>query len=89
MVINNFDFFRTGLGPAEAHLKLFVDSNAVLTSTTSRQRFQHVAGWHFKIVQFTCSLELPNFSQGNALEIDKAPNSATASQLLGILTLER
>jgi len=31
MVINNFDIFRTSLGPAEANPELPVDSNAVLT----------------------------------------------------------
>jgi hypothetical protein len=68
---------------------LFVDSNAVLISTITGQRLQHIAGRDFKIIRLTCRLELPNLPQGNALEIDKAPDVATACQLLGILTLER
>jgi hypothetical protein len=89
MVINNFDFFRAGLGPAEANPELPVDSNAVLTLAVTMQRLQHIAGRNFKIFQLACSLELPDFPQGNALEIDKAPDAATACQLLGVLTLER
>jgi len=89
MVINNFDIFRTSLGPTEANPELPVDSNAVLTLAITMQRLQHIAGRYFKIIQLTCSLELPNLPQGNALEIDKASNAATACQLLGILTLKR
>lgn len=53
------------------------------------KRLQHIARRDFKIIQLARSLELPNFSQDNAFEIDKAPDAATACQLLGILTLER
>jgi len=60
VVINNFDIFRTSLCPAEAHPELFVDSNTVLISTITGQRLQHIAGRDFKIIQLTCSLELPN-----------------------------
>lgn len=89
MAVNNFNIFRTSLGPAEANPELPVDSNAVLTLAVTMQRLQHIAGRYFKIIQPTCSLELPNLPQGNALEIDKASGAATACQLLGILTLER
>jgi hypothetical protein len=37
VVINNFNVFRTSFGPAEAHPKLLVDSNAMLTSATTCQ----------------------------------------------------
>jgi len=89
MVIDNFDVFRTGLRPAEAHSVLPVDLNAVLALTITVQWFQHIAGRNFKIIQLTCRLELPNFPQGNALEIDKAPHATATCQLLSILTLER
>jgi phosphatidylserine decarboxylase len=89
VVINNFDIFRTGLRPAEANPELPVDANAVLALAITRQRLQHIAGRYFKIIKLTCSLELPNFPQGNALEIDKSPDATTACQLLGILTLKR
>jgi hypothetical protein len=89
MVINNFDLFRTGFAPAEANPELPVDSNAVLTLTVTMQRLQHIAGRNFKVIQLACSLELPNFPQGNALKINKAPDAATACQLLSILTFER
>tara|TARA_R110000824_G_scaffold158473_5_gene332360 strand:- start:5719 stop:6063 length:345 start_codon:yes stop_codon:yes gene_type:complete len=89
VVINNFDIFRTSLGPAETHPELPVDSNAVLTLAITMQRLQHIAGWYFKIIQLTCSLELPNLPHSNALKIDKAPDAAAACQLRGILTLKR
>jgi hypothetical protein len=89
VVINNFNVFRTSFGPAKAHPKLLVDSNAMLTSTITRQRLQLITGWYFKIIQLTCCLKLPNFPQGNALKIDESPYTATTCQLLGILTLER
>tara|TARA_R110000822_G_C15324207_1_gene494014 strand:+ start:1396 stop:1713 length:318 start_codon:yes stop_codon:yes gene_type:complete len=89
MVINNFDVFRTSLGPTEANPELLVDSNAVLTLTVTIQWLQHISGRYFKIIQLACSLELPNFPQGNSLEIDEAPDTTAACQLLGILTLER
>jgi hypothetical protein len=37
VVINNFNVFRTSFGTAEAHPKLLVDSNAMLTSATTCQ----------------------------------------------------
>ena len=89
MVINNFNVFRTSFGPAEAHPELPVDSNAVLSLAITMQRLQHIAGWYFKIIQLTCSLELPNSPQGNSLKIDEASDAAAACQFLGILTLKR
>src|SRR5690554_862867 len=89
MVINNFNIFRASLGPAEANPELFVDSNAVLTLAVTMQWFQHISGRYFQIIQLACSLELPNFPQGNSLEINEAPDAASACQFLGILTLER
>jgi hypothetical protein len=89
MVINNFDLFRTGLGPAEANPELPVDSNAVLTLAVTMQRLQHVAGRNFKIIQLGCSLELPDFPQGNSLKIDEASDAAAPCQFLGIPTLKR
>jgi hypothetical protein len=89
MVINNFDIFRTSFGPAEANPDLPVDSNAVLTLAVTMQWLQHISRRYFKIIQLACSLELPNFPQGNSLKIDEASNAASACQLLGILTPER
>jgi hypothetical protein len=60
MVINNFDIFRTSLAPAEAHPELLVDPDAMLTSTVTRQRLQHVTRRYCKIIQLTCCLKLPN-----------------------------
>jgi hypothetical protein len=87
-VINDFDTFRASLGPAEANPELPVDSNAVLALAVTMQWLQHIAGRYFKIIQLACSLELPNFPQGNSLKIDEASDTASAGQLLGILTLE-
>ncbi|GAA5170528.1 hypothetical protein GCM10023342_04050 [Modicisalibacter zincidurans] len=89
MVINNFDVFRTSLGPSEANPELPVDSDAVLTLAITRQWLQHIPGRYSKIIQLACSLELPNFPQGNSLKVDEASDSASACQLLCILTLER
>tara|TARA_R110002012_G_scaffold223719_1_gene395676 strand:- start:571 stop:723 length:153 start_codon:yes stop_codon:yes gene_type:complete len=50
MVINNFDIFRTSLGPAEANPELPVDSNAVLTLAVTMQWLQHISGRYFKII---------------------------------------
>ena len=89
MVINNFDVFRTSLGPSEANPELPVDSDAVLTLAITRQWLQHIPGRYSKIIQLACSLELPNFPQGNSLKVDEASDAAPVCQLFGILTLER
>ena len=78
MVINNFDIFRAGLGPAEATPELPVDSNAVLTLAVTMQWLQHISGRYFEIIQLACSLKLPNFPQGNSLKIDEASDAASA-----------
>jgi hypothetical protein len=89
MVIDYFDIFRTGLGPTETNPKLLVDSNTVLTLAVTMQWLQHITGGHFKIIQLTSSLELPNFPQRNTLKIDKASDATPACKLLGVPTLER
>ena len=89
MVVNDFDIFRTNLGPAEANPELLVNSNAVLALAITMQWLQHIAGRYFKIIQFACHLKLPNFPQSHSLKIDEAPDAATVCQVLGILTLER
>lgn len=89
MVINNFHIFRASLGPTEANPELLVNSNAVLTLAVTMQRFQHIPGRHFKIIQLACNLELPNLPQGNSLKVDEASDAAPVCQLFGILTLER
>ncbi len=83
MEINNFDIFRASLGPAEANPELFVDSNAVLVLAVTMQWLQHISGRYFQIIQLACSLELPNFPQGNSLEIDEAPDAACRSASVG------
>jgi hypothetical protein len=88
MVINNFYIFRASLGPAEANPELPVDSNAVLTLAVTMQWLQHISGRYFKIIQLACSLELPDFPQGNSLKVDEASDSASACQLLGIFAVE-
>jgi hypothetical protein len=88
MVINNFYIFRASLGPAKANPELPVDSNAVLTLAVTMQWLQHISGRYFKIIQLACSLELPDFPQGNSLKVDEASDSASACQLLGIFTVE-
>ena len=89
MIINNFHVFRASLGPTEADPELPVDSDVVLTLAITKQWLQHISGRYFKIIQLACSLKLPNFPQSNSLKIDEASDSASACQLLGILTLER
>jgi hypothetical protein len=88
MVINNFYIFRTSPGPAEANPELSVDSNAVLTLAVTMQWLQHISGRYFKIIQLACSLELPDFPQGNSLKVDEASDAASACQLLGIFAVE-
>lgn len=89
MVINNFNVLRASLGPAKTNPELPVDSNAVLTLAVTMQWLQQIAGRYCKITQLACCLELSNFPQGNALNIDEASDAASACQLLGILALER
>jgi len=59
VVINNFNVFRTSFGPAEAHPKLLVDSNAMLTSTITRQRLQLRAIVGLQQLPFPFSSEAP------------------------------
>jgi hypothetical protein len=52
------------------------------------QWLQHISGRYFKIIQLACSLELPDFPQGNSLKVDEASDAASACQLLGIFAVE-
>ena len=40
VVVDDFDFHRTSVGPDETHPPLVVDANAVLTGTVAAQRFE-------------------------------------------------
>ena len=40
VIVDDFDFHRTSVGPDETHPPLVVDANAVLTGTVAAQRFE-------------------------------------------------
>src|SRR6267154_2335000 len=69
MIINYLNLVGITFMPAKTNAPLFVDSDAVLPSPIPRQLFQTIAGNCSKIFKLFCSIELPQLSQGDALDI--------------------
>jgi len=45
MIVNNFNIFRVSILPDEAHPKLIVDADAMLTGAITSEWFKAVTGW--------------------------------------------
>lgn len=56
MIIDNFNIFCAGRGPAEADAELIVHTNTVLPATRAVECFQAVARWNTQIVKPSCNL---------------------------------
>ena len=88
MIVNDLNILSTGVGPAEAHAKLFVDSNAVLTDPVASQRFQPVAGRNPQITQLFSNLQLSKFTACHNRYIGKPFNRVTRSERARVGALE-
>ncbi len=71
MVINNFNFFRTGIRPTKAKPPLIVDTNTVLSSATTPERFKTIAGRYPQIIQSIRDFKLPELAPCNLGNIYK------------------
>ena len=64
MVVHDFDFLGSGLGPSKAHAELVVDSDAVLAFSVAFQRFKSVSWGYPEVLEAPGDLELPELSAG-------------------------
>jgi hypothetical protein len=69
MVINNLDACWPLTRPYEAHLKLIIYADAVLSGAIMFQCFQSIAGGYMKIVENTRPIKLLKFSSRHRLYI--------------------
>jgi hypothetical protein len=68
VIVDDFDVFDTGQGPAEADAPLVVDSDAELADTPALQRLQPVARRHSQVAELTSNLELPEFPPRSGID---------------------
>lgn len=82
VIVDDFDGFRVAVDPAETDAELIVDSDAVLATAVSFERFQAVAGWDAQVVKSAGNLQLAQLPASNGLESLEPPNTASACQSL-------
>ena len=73
MIVRNFNIMRSICLPNKADSILVIDSNALLTSPVSLQRFQPVPRWDAKVFQIDRSFDLIQFAERN--HADRLPAS--------------
>ena len=89
MVVGDLDVLGAGSGPAEAHSKLVVHSDAVLPYAIALERFEAITRWHPQVRQAVCDLQLPKLAPGDRLNTFEPLDSFAVRKSLGFGTLER
>ena len=80
---------RFAAGPAEADAELVVDPDAMLTLSVADEPFKPVAGWNTKVFEANRGIELPEFSEGNALNASsESPYGKALKKALSVLVSE-
>ena len=69
VVIDDFNFVWAVRFPAETDAPLVIDANGVLPRPVALKRFQAIAGWDGKMVEFGDRMNLGEFAQDNALDV--------------------
>ena len=88
VVIDDFNFKRSTIVESETDAPLVVDAYAPLTVTVAMQRLQPVAGRGAQKIQRCGGVNLLQFAQGHARNVDELRHSTTVPQCSRILTLE-
>ena len=89
MVVYNLNILRSSGRPFEAEAILVVDADTVLTDPIALQRLQPISWRHAQIRQTRCDLQLPELSQGNALDEHPPENPLATGQCRGVSIPER
>jgi hypothetical protein len=85
VVVDDFDFIRFAAGPAEANAELVVDPDAMLPCSAADELFKSVAGWNAKVFDAYRGIELPEFSEGNALNVSsESPRGKALEKALSV-----
>ncbi len=89
MVVDDFHVLRAFRRPNEAHAKLVVDTNTVLTGAVALERFKPVPGWNTQVVQRARPVELFQFAPGHGFDVSKSFHALPLKQAFGVLAVER
>ncbi len=90
MVVNDFNFCRTGFRPGEANAPLVVDPDAVLSGAVALRQFKTVARWGSEVGQYLGIVQLTQLALRNTLNIGPYPTGEVAmKQGLGIPICQR
>jgi hypothetical protein len=89
MIVHDLDVFRAGVGPTEAHSKLIVYADTVLTCTFASQRFQPIAGWYPQVVEPARNIQLAQLAPRHGRNVREPFDHRTARNSLRVGALER
>ena len=89
MVIDDLYLLGTIFSPREADPILTVDSDAVLTSAISRERFEAVAGRRTQVGDPGCGIEHVQLAERHGFDCLEFLNCLTPEQRFGSLILGR
>ena len=88
MVIDNFNVYRTVVGPTETQPPLVVDPDTVLIATITTQSLKTVPRGGTQVTQVRSGIEQRQLALGHCLDIRPSPGLACGEKALRISTAE-
>lgn len=89
MIVDDFYFFGSGIGPPEAETPPVVDSNTEATGAIALQSLEAVTRWDLQIVKATGNVELSELATGDRGDAREAADATSLRQRFGIRAPER
>lgn len=80
MIVHDLNVLDISAGPAEAHAKLVIDADAVLTGTLAFHCLKAVGGWNPEIIQGSRPVQHRQLAQRHRLQIHKPFHTCTLEQ---------
>jgi hypothetical protein len=88
VIVNNLNALWSFVGPDETHSKLIVHPDTVLPPAVALQGLQAVPRWHSQEVETGGGVQLVQLPPSHCLNTDKAGDTASPEQVLGIGAME-
>jgi hypothetical protein len=89
MIINDLNVEGVAVLPHETNPPLVIDTDTVLPLAIAFQRFESISRRRRQVLQFACSVKLPQFALGHAFDCPETADALTAIKPFGVFGPER
>ena len=88
VIVNDFNFFRTGGAPYKADSVALVDPNAMLPLSVTGQHFQMIARWRAQGIQRDSIVQLLQFTLDGSTKLREPWHGKIAKHFLGVFAFK-